>query len=629
MKYLVIVMLALSLPVLAKDRATHHSLTDLLSEIRDPFFRSQKRIEYLEFSRKMMTKKLAAELKVSEAELNLAFVKNPLHANHIMQDPWIDLQTEFYTTLHQENFRERWMGLQKLVKFTDYGKSITNTMLAHWGDYSPVEENRFYARWSQFEIKTGTKTRHFNIPYFLMSGKIKDLISMEAHVPYSELFPEKTSETPFNPSLGTFLKNTTTLTRIQRQELAEKMQLNQRIYIRSVANSAKTVASIRYLTGEMNRHQSESKVSSFLDGFCQGCTQKEKREYQSAAMAYVDQMKKSIPTSTIPEVVTNFCQGLKKNNYFWNVDRLKPTPVEILVNNTKVIDYYTYHQLKGKNRDALARTILTQDLGILFLTGALNYLDKTQEPVATKLGCTSKTLAKDASLIKASIEEAESNIEAYTLRLNQKLIGARFKLKNSSDLVEYFVQTNQTASVEAISSYPQGIGWVLKSIAELEQNVSRRKKTDKIIAWGGTIVGIGLTLTGIGAPEGIAILVSTAGLIKGVASGSYMLVRARQEKRFAQEMRVAKNGSAGINEANFRMHYNDYKDLKVGYIKEFAGSAISFGQMYRSALKVTNNVPRTHSIIKRVIETAKESGKEEAIGRVQELVIELAMNVSP
>lgn len=79
----------------------------------------------------MMTKKLAAELKVSEAELNLAFVKNPLHANHIMQDPWIDLQTEFYTTLHQENFRERWMGLQKLVKFTDYGKSITNTMLAH------------------------------------------------------------------------------------------------------------------------------------------------------------------------------------------------------------------------------------------------------------------------------------------------------------------------------------------------------------------------------------------------------------------------------------------------------------------------------------------------------------------
>lgn len=629
MKFLVFILLGLALPVLAKERATHQSLTDLLSEIRDPMFRGNKRKEYLEFSRRHMVKKLASELKVSEAELNLAFVKNPLNANHVMQDPWLDLQSEFYTTIHLENFRLRWLGLQKLVKFTEYGRGLTDTMVAHWGQYSPVKEGRFYARWSKFAVKTGDRTRHFNLPYFLMSSKIDDLIKMEAHVPYEEIFPEKTGETPSNPSLQTFLKHTNGLSRIQKQELAEKMQLNQKIYIRAVANSAKTIASLHYLTGEMNRVQSERKVSAFLDGFCDGCTEKEKREYQNAAMVYVDLMKKSMSTSTLPEVVTNFCSGLKRNNYFWNVDKVKPTPMEILADQTKVVNYYVYHKLKGKNRDALARTILSQDLGVLFLTGSLNYLDKTQEPVATKLGCTPQTQTKDINLIKASIKEAETNVETYIVRINRKLLSARYNLKNASDTIEYFVQTNQTATAEAISSFPQGIGWVLKSIAELEQNVSRRKKTDKIIAWGGTILGIGLTLTGFGAPEGIAILVSTAGVIKGVASGSYMLVRSHQEKRFAQEMRIAKVGSAGLNEANLQMHFNDYKDLKVGYIKEFAGSAISFGQMYREALKVTKNVPKTHTIIKRVIETAKTSGKDEAIGKVQELVIEMALNATP
>jgi flagellar biosynthesis regulator FlaF len=620
MRFIVFLLLAVCSQALARDRATHQSLTDLLAEVRDPVFKSQKRIEYLEFSRRMMKAKLASELKVSQNELNLAFVKNPLNANLVLQDPWIDLQTEFYTTLHQENFRQRWMGLQKLVKFTDYGKGITSTMMAHWGNYSPAHEGRFYARWSKFGIKTAGKTRNFNLPFFLMSDKIQDLISMEAHEPYEDLFSKE--------ELNTFLKNTSTLSRVQKQEVAEKMTLNRKIYIRAIANSAKTIASLHYLSGELNRVQSERKVASFLDGFCDSCSQKEKREYQNAAMVYVDTMKKGMTTSTLPEVVNNFCSTLKRSNYHWNVDQVKPTPVELLANQAKLIDYYVYHKLKGKNKEALAKTILSQDLGVLFLTGALNHLDKTQEPVATKLGCTKNSTNQDVNLIRAAIDEAETNIETYAVRVGQKISSSKYNLQKSSETVEYFVQTNQTASIEAASSFPQGIGWVLKSIAELEQNVSRRKKTDKVIAWGGTILGIGLTLTGFGAPEGVAILISTAGVIKGVASGSYMLVRARQEKQFAQEMRLAKNGSAGINEANLRMHYADFKDLKVGYIKEFAGSAISFGQMYREALKITKDVPRTHSIIKRVIETAKSSGKEEAIGKVQEMVIELAMNVT-
>lgn len=620
MKLSALILLGLSLSVFAKEKATHQSLAEVMEEIRDPVFTSAQRRQMLDFSRRMMTSKLAAEFGVSAGELNLAFMKNPTRASQLLRDPWYDAQTQFYTTLHQENFYQRWIGLQKLVKFSPYGKGLNATMMAHWGQYSPVKEGRFYARWHKMSVKIGTQTRSFNVPYFLMSQNTQDLISMEAHVPYSELMA--------GTEYSTFLKSTQTLTKLVRQELAEKMVLNKNIYIRAVANAAKTVASIHYLTGSANRVQTERKVSAFMDGHCSGCSVSEKREYVKGAMIYVDNMKKTMSVGSTADVVKNFCSSLKSNHYYWNPDRLKPTPVDILIDQTKLVNYYTVHKLKEKNKVAIAKTILAQDMGILFLTSAINILDKTQEPVGTKLGCTPQSAAKDNSLVVAAINEAENNIESYVLTIGRKLQQAKFKLSETNSTLDYFVQTNQAATIEATAGYPQGIGWVLKTVAELDQNASRRKKTDKIIAWGGTILGVGLTLTGIGAPEGVAILVSAASVVKGVSAGSYFLVRAQQEKNFAREMRIAKSGSSGLNDALLRNHYKEYKSLKVSYIKEFAGSAISFINLHRLALKQTNgDIAKAHTVLKRVVETAKETGKDEAIGKLQEMVIEVAVSL--
>lgn len=618
MKLIILILFGLSLPAVGKDLATHQSLTDLLEEVRDPVFNSATRKQILEFSRRMMVKKLSNELNTPEDELSLAFVKNPAKSATLLQDPWIDLQTQFYTTLHQENFYQRWVGLQKLVKFTDYGKSINSTMMAHWGEYSPVDEGRFYARWSNITINTSGKNKQYKIPYFLMSSKTQDLIQMEAHVPYEELFSKT--------ELAAFLKNTPQATRTQRQEIAEKMSLNRQIYIRAVANAAKTVASIHYLSGLMNRETTNSKVGTFMNNFCSECTAGEKRAYQLAAMTYVDNVKETMSTTTLSGVLKNFCSSLKANQYYWNVDRLKPTPVEILADQRKLIDYYIVHKLKKKNAEAIAKTILAQDMGILFLTNSINVLDKMQEPVGTRLGCTTKSEKMDLAHIRASIEEAETNIESYIQQAGRLIQNSRYKLASTNSTLDYFVQTNQSATIEAASNFPQGIGWTLKTIAEMDQNVARRRKTDKMVTWGGTIIGIGLTLTGIGAPEGVAILISTAGVVKGLAAGSYYLVRSQQEKKFAREMRIAKGGSAGLSDANLRAHYKDYKSLKVSYIKEFASSAFNFVQLHRLALKRTNgDIKRAHTVLQRVMETAKETGKEEAIGKLQEMVIEIAV----
>lgn len=567
----------------------------------------------------MMSRLLARELQIKEDELTLSFVKNPTRSALLLQSPWYDVQTQFYTTLHQENFLNRWQKLQSLVKFSEYGKSISGTMMAHLGDYDPVAEGRFYLRWSDITLKHNGKARHFNVPYFLMSQNIQDLVTLEEHTPYSELIPAKI--------LPVFNTQTAKLSRLQKQELAEKRELNRRIYLRAVANGAKTFGSILYLSGVMNRHNTEKKVSSFTEENCSGCTQKEKSDIQRGALNYLDSMKKVVSTSRTEEVITNFCSSLRANHYHWNIDRLKPLPQELLLNQAKLVDYYVHYKLKEKNREAMAKTILEQDLGVLFLTGAINILDKNNEPVGTRLQCTRTSKKNDSDLLVKAIHEAEKNIETYLNRISGKVKGASFHLQETTKVLEYFVQTNQAATIEATSSFPQGIGWVLKSIAELDGDKKRREKMDSVITWGGAVIGIGLTLTGIGAPEGVAILLSTAGLLKGVSSGSYYLIRSKQEKSFAKAMHLVKKGGFTLSEANLREHYKKYKSLKVSYIKEFAATTFSFVNMHREALNYTNgDIKKTHTIMERVLKTMKETGKDEAIGKVKEKIIELAVN---
>ena len=73
MKLSALILLGLSLSVFAKEKATHQSLAEVMEEIRDPVFTSAQRKQMLDFSRRMMTTKLASEFGVSEGELNLAF----------------------------------------------------------------------------------------------------------------------------------------------------------------------------------------------------------------------------------------------------------------------------------------------------------------------------------------------------------------------------------------------------------------------------------------------------------------------------------------------------------------------------------------------------------------------------
>ena len=268
------------------------------------------------------------------------------------------------------------------------------------------------------------------------------------------------------------------------------MSLNRQIYIRAVANAAKTVASIHYLSGVMNREATNAKVGTFMNNYCAECTAGEKRAYQLAAMTYIDYIKETMSTNTLTGILKNFCSSLKANNYYWNVDRLKPAPVEILADQSRLLNYYVVHKLKKKNAEAIAKTILSQDMGILFLTNSINVLDKLQEPVATKLGCTKTSEKTDIAHIRAAIEEAETNIESYIQQTGRLLQNSKYKLASTNSTLDYFVQTNQTATIEAVSNFPQGIGWTLKSIAEIDQNVARRRKTDKVITWGGTILGM-------------------------------------------------------------------------------------------------------------------------------------------
>ncbi|WPU63449.1 hypothetical protein [Peredibacter starrii] len=631
MKVLIIILLsAFSLHTSAKDRATVESLTSLMEETRNPVIDQKTRLESLHFSRRMMEQLLSKDVGVPVKDLNRYFLQSATAVQSLYSDDWYDLQTEFYTTLHQEIFYQRLEAMKKNYKITEYGTNIATSMIGHLGDFSPRAEGRFYIRTNKVSVGVVQgKSRSSNVPFFLMSSNMNDLLAMDAHTPFEELFPTAKNETTTNPSLDTFMKHTPITTRALNQELAEKMQINHRIGIRAAANSAKTIASIYYLTNELNRSQTENKVARFVNANCEGCTPREKSDFTKGAMTYVDNMRKVIQVVSTENLAKNFCSSLKKNGYIWDLDKSKPHALEMIADGRNIVRYVKHRKLSKKNQEILTMSIMEQDMGILFLTRSMNEMNNFNEPAGTNLRCVPSTLKKDAELIRLAIKEAEANVEEYMTRVNVKILKARYDRHASQRALEYFIQTNQAATAEALVHFPQGIKDFAKAVIEVDKDVKRRETTDNVITWGGNIIGVGLILTGIGAPEGAAVLIATAGVVKSVSSGTYFAIRSQQEKKFAREILLAKKGTEDfLIEANLRKHYSEYMKLKVQYIKEFASTGISFFQLQKTALAATGgSVEESHKLLHKVFDAAKSQGQDMAQEKISEMVIQFALNM--
>ena len=159
--------------------------------------------------------------------------------------------------------------------------------------------------------------------------------------------------------------------------------------------------------------------------------------------------------------------------------------------------------------EALRKSVAEHDLGILFLTGALsNVKNSSGKPTGTFLSCRPETLNVDMGHVRAAIHEARKNVEQYISQINTKVRNSALNKKDATETLEFFTQTNVSATAEAVMTFPQGINLVVDSMMELDGDVRRRKRIDKIVTWGGTIVGVALTISGIGAPEGVAILLA-------------------------------------------------------------------------------------------------------------------------
>ena len=617
--------------------ATYESMENLMVDIRDPFFDSELRKKYLQLVQTQMQQKIAKEMETTQDQLQKYFIADPTRLNLLWAPGWIELQTEFYTTLHQETFKERWVTKTKEKKVTDYGKNITEAMLFHLKKYSGVKEGLLYSRWNEVSSTKAGKKATFRIPYFAFTKDIKSLLAMDAHTPYENIFPKEKNATLGNPSLSTFIRGAGEKTREQYQALAEKIQLNHRIYIRAVANGAKTIASVHYLTGEYTLTQTESKVSAFIEGFCDGCSRKEKEDYKSSAISYVTKTKKSLNQtySSGKDVVNSFCTDLRNNLYqFDEPEEKAPTvagyrDVYIAVqDNTRVDRSHIYAKMQMMKIEAIRKTIQEHDLGVLFLTNALTRLSERREPFATFLGCRPESLARDLVSFSRAITEATHNVEKYITNINQKMKDSTASLKMANETLEYFTQTNVAATAEAMMTFPQGIGHTIDSILELDRDVRRRKRTDSIVAWGGTIIGVALTISGIGAPEGVALLLAVGAMAKGAISGSYYFYRAQQEKEFYKELSKAKVGLGNnfyLGE-NLQQHYSRYRSLRINYIVDFAGSILSFAQINKIAvIKTSGNVPQAHGLIERCMRVLKASGENVAQGQVVQAIMTAAI----
>jgi hypothetical protein len=619
--------------------ATYNSMENLMVDIRDPYFQSTDRKKYLQHVQTKMQQKLAKEMNVVPEKLTQSFAQDQKKMNLLWAPGWIELQTEFYTTLHQEIFYQRWQTKTKDKKISDYGKNIFDSMLIQLGKYSGVKEGRLYNRWNDIAVSKNGKTTNYRIPFFIFAKDTSSLLKIDAHTSYEYLFPKENQSSLGNPSLSTFLKTSENKSREKNQVLAEKIQLNHKIYIRAVANAAKTLASVHYLTGEYSIDQTESKVSAFLDGFCDGCSSKEKEDYKSSAVAYVKSTKKSFAQnySGGKDVVNSFCYDLKNNLYFFDepekkipVDPYTGREVYVAVQDNMRVDMSHIHARMAMQRiQAISKTIQEHDLGVLFLTHSLTVLTSDRRPLGTTLGCKPETLDRDARALRRAINEARENVEQYIAHINQKINDSTLTLKKATETLEYFTQTNVSATSEALMTFPQGISHALDSVLSLDGDARRRKSIDQIVMWGGTIIGVALTVSGIGAPEGVALLLSVAAMTKGVISGAYNLYRSQQEKAFYREITKARIG-LGNNfylDNNMAKHYSDYRNLRISYIMDFAGAIFSFAKIHKIALtQAGGSVPKANGLVQKCMKTLKESGKDIAEGQLTQAILEATIH---
>ena len=173
-------------------------------------------------------------------------------------------------------------------------------------------------------------------------------------------------------------------------------------------------------------------------------------------------------------------------------------------------------------------------------------------------------------------------------------------------------------------TFPLGINHVVDSMYQLDRDVKRRKRIDKAVAWGGTIIGVALTVSGIGAPEGVALLLAVGAMAKGVIAGSYHLYRSQEERAFYRELVSAKVGLGNnfyLGE-NLQKHYSDYRNLRISYIMDFAGAILSFAHIHKMALtRTSGNVPKAHSLIRKCMDTLKASGQDIAQDQLAETIL--------
>lgn len=612
----------------------HKSLTSLMQEVRDPYFDSAKRKQYLQFAQTNMQRILAKELSTTPTNLSQKFIENPANMDKLWANSWIELQTEFYATLHQEVLFQRWSEKTKNKKVTEYGQNIAQAMILHLGKYSGVKEGRLYNRWNTLSINKSGKVKNHRIPYFIFAPSTKELLSMDAHTAYEDILPKDKDETVGNPSLNTLIKKSGKSSRDDLQELAEIIQLNHRIYVRAVANSAKTVASVHYLTGEYSLGQTESKVSAFVDSYCEGCSAKEKSDYKFAAMSYVKNTKNEFSQNyTTKSIVSTFCSDLRTNGYtFPEKPDLSKKPINIYerptmaVDNTRVDMSRIHGQIALMRLSAIRKTVAEHDLGVLFLTKALSNMGAKEDVSGTWLGCTAESEQSDIARVKVAIHEARSKVEEYISLINSKIAASAFSVKAATETLEYFSQTNVSATSEAVMTFPQGINLVVESVLNLDRDVKRRKRVDTVVAWGGTIIGVGLAITGVGAPEGAAIIIAVAAMTKGAVWGSYYIYRAQQEKVFYKTLSEAKSG-LGNNfylDGNLSQHYADYREMRLNYIVEFGQAALQFAKIHKLAVvQSKGDVTKAHGLLKKTLQQARAVGEEVTEDQIHGILVSM------
>jgi len=422
----------------------------------------------------------------------------------------------------------------------------------------------------------------------------------------------------------------------------QKKQLQNDVLEQQLLNSATTYMSLRHRYED--KYVASKDVDRLVKEFCRHesgevCSKSFKEKFGQELKVYAGKLT-SEPRASAKSASVEINKGVEKLNAFLDKIPVRTEGGSIKTpvwdsSSPKADDEYTqkgfrayvdeYFKVAGQGDGLLMMTETIQDQ-----SGGLRKVEKKDMDEDINYFDQSKFSFKKHE--KVSEEDVKKAIAEAKFKVVDGVRRSKEMAEDESGLRD-MIKSNPVAVGQLLARKPEMAALVCNAINSIESQDQYQKGKDELIMWGGLIVGGGLTLTGIGAGVGAALIAGTgaaatlstvaavtvvAGSTLGAFDAGYSSVRAIQIRADYKNLETAvlshNTDNKGAEEAQDALE--EYKEARLS-----ASLAITMSLADAGALKYVTKVPSQNlAALKKLNGIYRKVADTKVAGKLREVV---------